>query len=63
MMEYPIEDENIEYIEQILRYFYDFPIKLNWIECKPGSRQGDNYMSVIKRVFVKGKWKTDDNGE
>lgn len=25
------------------------------IECSPGSQQGDNYMSIIKRIQVRGK--------
>jgi len=62
-MEYPIEDEKLENVERILRERYDSSIRLDGIKSSAGSRQGDNYMSIIKRIFVHGKWKTDDRGE
>jgi hypothetical protein len=62
-MEYPIENEKLENVERILRDRYDSSVRLDGIECNAGSRQGDNYMSIIKRIFVHGKWKADDRGE
>lgn len=57
--------ESLAVFEAILRkYDGDDSIQLHGIVCEPGSRLGDNYMSVVKRVFVhgtyaqnQGKWK------
>jgi hypothetical protein len=62
-MEYPIEDEKLENIERILRNRFDSTVRLDNVQTFAGSRQGDNYMSIIKRIFVRGKWKTDERGE
>lgn len=33
----------------------DTNLTVDSIECLPGSQQGDNYMSIIKRILVRGK--------
>lgn len=58
-----VENENINDIENILRIFEcDKSILLNTLKCLSGSRQGDNYMSVVKRVIVAGTYKTEKLG-
>lgn len=47
--------ECLETFETILRqYDRDANIQLHGIVCEAGSRLGDNYMSIVKRVFVHG---------
>lgn len=59
-----VENESIQELECILRKWEnDDTLALSQIECLPGSRQGDNYMSIIKRVKVEGKWKNNENGK
>lgn len=54
-------DESIKNIEKILRqYEQNSSIMVYNIECSPGSRLGDNYMSVVKRVKVFGKYNGDE---
>lgn len=49
------ENESPENIERILRDFEkNFHLKVDSIECSPGSQLGDNYMSVVKRIKVTG---------
>lgn len=55
------DDESIKNIEKILRqYEQNYSIVIYNIECSPGSRLGDNYMSVVKRVKVFGKYNGDE---
>lgn len=43
--------ENINTIEAVLqRYHNNNDLQILDIKCEPGSKTGDNYMSVIKRV-------------
>jgi hypothetical protein len=50
--------ERIETLQKVLQTYYnDYSLRLNYIKCSPGSRSGDNYMSIIKRIFVKGTFK------
>lgn len=52
-----IENENLQEIENILRmYECDDSISLNEIKSLPGTQQGDNWMSVVKRVIVDGTY-------
>lgn len=56
--------ENIETVEQILQnYFNDNELQVRELTCEAGSKDGDNYMSLIKRIHVryhrpenKGEW-------
>lgn len=51
-----IENEDKDCIEKILRNIGDCEnVELDMIKCMPGSRQGDNYMSVVKRIILKGR--------
>lgn len=46
--------ENVETIEHVLQDFLiDDELKVKEIECEAGSKDGDNYMSLIKRVHVR----------
>lgn len=46
--------EKLETIETVLRDFFgDDELKVKEIDCCPGSKDGDNYMSLIKRVHVR----------
>lgn len=48
--------ENIETIREILRHHHgDNQLQVTDIQCGPGSKDGDNYMSLIKRINVKIK--------
>lgn len=50
-----ITTESKETIEQILKFHEcDDTIKVQQIKLSPGSREGDNYMSVVKRLTVCG---------
>lgn len=50
-----VEPEDRDVIEKLLRRTEkNESIVLDTIECSPGSRLGDNYMSIVKRVRVKG---------
>lgn len=49
------EDENHETIEKVLQEFEKNYLKVENMECSPGSQLGDNYMSIVKRVKVSGK--------
>lgn len=52
--------ENVETIREILRrYLGDNAVQVTDIVCSPGSNDGDNYMSLIKRIVV--KIKTNNN--
>lgn len=52
--------ENIETVQEILRRYHgDNELEVSEIECIPGSKDGDNYMSLIKRIVV--KIKTNNN--
>lgn len=57
-----IENETKENIQNLLRYYeYDDSICIDSIKCMPGSRAGDNYMSIVKRIIVTGK--QNNNGK
>lgn len=47
--------EKLETIQKVLQEYYrDYHLQVNFINCGPGSKTGDNYMSIIKRISVKG---------
>lgn len=51
-----IDAESLVGLQTILRADeHDDTIVLDSIVCEPGSRPGDNYMSVVKRVLVRGQ--------
>lgn len=55
--------ENIETIEQVLQnYFNDKELEVKELTCEAGSKDGDNYMSLIKRVHVRYH-RPDNKGE
>ncbi|XP_059616626.1 uncharacterized protein LOC132261709 [Phlebotomus argentipes] len=55
------EKENEVFIEKVLQTCEnDLTIKIDSVECEAGSRQGDNYMSLIKRAAVQGKCRDSD---
>lgn len=48
--------ERIETIQEILRLFYDDKkLEVKELECTEGSKEGDNFMSKIKRIIAKIK--------
>lgn len=48
--------EDIEIVEEILRRYHgDSGLQVIDIQCSPGSKDGDNYMSLIKRIVAKIK--------
>ncbi|XP_058447777.1 uncharacterized protein LOC131428120 isoform X1 [Malaya genurostris] len=48
--------ERREGVEKLLKLSEnDAQLTVDSIECLPGSQQGDNYMSIIKRILVRGK--------
>lgn len=48
-------EEKLETIQKVLQEYYrDYHLQVNFINCEPGSKTGDNYMSIIKRIAVKG---------
>lgn len=52
--------EDIETVQEILRRYHgDGELVVSEIQCIPGSKDGDNYMSLIKRIVV--KIKTNNN--
>lgn len=56
-------EEKLETIQKVLQEYYgDYDLQLNYIHCGAGSKIGDNYMSVIKKIHVKGKRK-NQSGE
>lgn len=57
-----MEGENKETIEQILRFYECDPsILVQKIVCLAGSKDGDNYMSVVKRLIVSGQHDKNQN--
>lgn len=49
--------ESLETIENILKYYHgDSGLQVRTLDCAAGTQEGDNYMSVIKRIIVKGKF-------
>ena len=57
-----IEIENKATIEQILRFHEcDNTIHLKLVISMAGSKAGDNYMSVVKRVIVSGTHDKNQN--
>ena len=59
-IEKAVEKENKDDIERILRiYECDENFSVDAIQCQPGSREGDNYMSVVKRIIVRGRFSND----
>lgn len=62
-MENVIEIEHKDNIEQILREFdNNDSISVGCVECLAGCKDGDNYMSVVKRIIVHGKY-NENQGE
>lgn len=58
-----IETESKETIEQILRFHEcDESILVKMIIVMAGSQEGDNYMSVVKRLIVSGTHDRNQNG-
>lgn len=48
--------EQLDNVEKLLKLVKnDTHLSVDSIECVPGSQQGDNYMSIIKRILVRGK--------
>jgi hypothetical protein len=46
--------ERIETIQEILRrYYVDKNLQVKELKCTQGSKDGDNYMSLIKRIVAK----------
>jgi hypothetical protein len=46
-------NEKYKTIEEILkRYFSDNDLRVLKMKCISGSKDGDNYMSVVKRIIV-----------
>lgn len=57
-----MEGECKETIEQILRFYECDPsILVQKIVCLAGSKDGDNYMSVVKRLIVSGTHDKNQN--
>lgn len=57
-----IETESRETIEQILRFHEnDDSIQVKMIVVMAGSKEGDNYMSVVKRLIVSGTHDQNQN--
>lgn len=57
-----IETENKETIEQILHFYEcDDSILVKMIIVMAGSQEGDNYMSVVKRLIVSGTHNKNQN--
>lgn len=56
-----VETESQETIEQILRYYECDSIRLRKIVAMAGCQQGDNYMSVVKRIIVSGTHDKNQN--
>lgn len=57
-----IETESKETIEQILRFHEcDDSILVKMIVVMAGSQDGDNYMSVVKRLIVSGTHDKNQN--
>jgi hypothetical protein len=55
--------ENIETIQAILRRCHvDKNLHVKELECTEGSKDGDNYMSLIKRIVAKIKT-SNNSGE
>lgn len=51
--------EELSCVEKLLKLAEnDTHLTVDSIECLPGSQQGDNYMSIIKRILVRGKRRT-----
>jgi hypothetical protein len=45
--------ENLETVREILRHYHgDSGLLVTDIECGPGSKDGDNFMSLIKRIVA-----------
>lgn len=46
-------NEKYSTIEDVLkRYFNDKDLRVLKMKCLSGSKEGDNYMSVVKRIIV-----------
>lgn len=59
-----IENETKENIENLLRFYEcDDSLIVDSIKCMAGSKSGDNYMSVVKRIIVKGRQNNNDTGK
>lgn len=55
-MENAIEVEHKNNIELILKAFDNTDdISVECVDCSAGCKDGDNYMSVVKRIDVRGK--------
>lgn len=53
--------ERLDCVEKLLKLVKnDTNLTVAAIKCLPGSQQGDNYMSIIKRILVRGKRRTED---
>lgn len=61
-MDTKMESESKETIEQILRFYEcDSSILVKMIVEMAGSQDGDNYMSVVKRLIVSGTHDKNQN--
>lgn len=61
----PIDE--IEYKENVERILQDFEcnesICIDKVKCVAGCKDGDNYMSVVKRIFVIGKFNENEGAD
>lgn len=49
--------ESLDTVENILKCYHgDNGLQIRTLDCAAGTQEGDNYMSVIKRILVKGKF-------
>jgi hypothetical protein len=54
--------ENIKTVQEILRRYHDDnELQVNDIKCCPGSKDGDNYMSLIKRIEANIRTNNNNN--
>lgn len=53
-----------KHYETLLKqYEKDDTLKVQQISISPGSCDGDNYMSIVKRLKITGKWKNNSDGK
>lgn len=61
----PIDE--IEYKENVEKILRDFEcnesIYIDKVKCVPGCKDGDNYMSVVKRIIISGKFNENEGAE
>lgn len=61
-MDFECENEDSNFIQEVLRrHFKDPRLVVDRVKCELGSAIGYNFMSVIKRATVSGKFSGTDN--